>query len=134
HMTISIASLAKHQPDIADGVRFSIFHNGDNQLASVQLKASERQLDVKDLVVEKGDCIDFVVDIGSELNTDQFLWSPVISKIITAENPPPEDRSQDDRKTWDARLDFRGPAEYKLSPWEQFVHVLLCTNEFLFVD
>lgn len=134
HMTISIASLAKHQPDIADGVRFSIFHNGDMQLASVQLKASERQLDVNDLVVEKDDSIDFVVDIGSELNTDQFLWSPVISKIITTENPPPEDRSQDDRKTWDAKMDFRGSAEYKLSPWEQYVHVLLCTNEFLFVD
>lgn len=134
-MTVSIASLAKHQPDIADGVRFSIFHNENTQIASVQLKASEKRLDVDHLVVKNGDHIDFVVDIVSELNTDQFLWSPIISKIITTENPEQEvDPSQEKKKRWDARSDFRGPAEYKLNVWEQYVHVLLCTNEFLFVD
>lgn len=133
-MTVSIASLAKHQPDIADGVRFSIFHNGEMQITSVQLKASERRLDVDHLVVNKGDHIDFVVDIGSELNTDQFLWSPVISQIITTELPEQELNSQGKRKSWDAKSDFRGPVEYKLNVWEQYVHVLLCTNEFLFVD
>ncbi|MCU0719555.1 MAG: PSD1 and planctomycete cytochrome C domain-containing protein, partial [Pirellula sp.] len=54
-MTISIASLAKHQPDNADGVRFHVFHNEDKSLASVQLKAGESRIDLHDLVVEKGD-------------------------------------------------------------------------------
>ena len=133
-MSISIDSLAKHQPDIADGVRFHIFHNEDKSLASVQLKANESRLDLNDLVVEKGDRIDFVVDIVSELNTDQFLWSPVISQVTTTENPVPEDLSPKLKKIWDSKSDFRGPEEYKLSPWEQYVQVLMCTNEFLFVD
>jgi hypothetical protein len=75
-----------------------------------------------------------VVDIVSELNTDQFLWSPVISQVTTTENPVPEDLSPKLKKIWDSKSDFRGPEEYKLSPWEQYVQVLMCTNEFLFVD
>lgn len=134
-MTVSISSLAKHQPDIADGVRFSIFQNGHTQIASVQLKAAESRLDVDHVVVKQGDHIDFVVDIGSELNTDQFLWSPTISQIMMKESTAQEaDPSPEKQKIWDARSDFRGPAEYKLNAWEQYVHVLLCTNEFLFVD
>jgi hypothetical protein len=58
----------------------------------------------------------------------------VISQATTTENPVPEDLSPKLKKIWDAKSDFRGPEEYKLSPWEQYVQVLMCTNEFLFVD
>ncbi|MCU0710733.1 MAG: PSD1 and planctomycete cytochrome C domain-containing protein [Pirellula sp.] len=133
-MTVSIASLAKHQPDIADGVRFHIFHNEDKLLTSVQLKASESRLDLTDIHLEQGDRLNFVVDIVSELNTDQFLWAPVITKVATAESATSSGTATDEKPVWNSQSDFRGPEEYKLSPWEQFVHVLMCSNEFLFVD
>ncbi|XZE20279.1 PSD1 and planctomycete cytochrome C domain-containing protein [Pirellulaceae bacterium SH449] len=139
-MVISIESVAKHQPDVADGVRFSIFHNEKTLLASVQLKASERPMSIENIAVEAGDRIDFVVDINSELNTDQFLWAPILKRVATSDGEPKVDRDLETvtrigaEQIWDAKADFRGPEEYKLDAWEQYVHVLLCTNEFLFVD
>lgn len=139
-MVISIESVAKHQPDVADGVRFSIFHNEKTLLASVQLKASESPMNVETLAVDTGDRIDFVVDINSELNTDQFLWAPSLKRVASSDREPKVDSDLETvtrngaEQTWDAKADFRGPEEYKLNAWEQYVHVLLCTNEFLFVD
>ena len=76
---------------------------------------------VTNLAVKAGETIDFIVDIGTTLNNDQFLWHPVIS-------------SND--QTWDAREEFDGPrpAPQYLKPWEQYAQVLLLANEFAFVD
>jgi hypothetical protein len=75
--------------------------------------------------VRQGDTLDFVVDIGGTLNSDQFLWAPIIS---TVEAGP--------ATTWNAKQEFTGPAATKqqLEPWQQYAQVLLLANEFSFVD
>ena len=42
--------------------------------------------------------------------------------------------SQTASTTWNSKTDFSSGSTPKLNPWEQLAHVLLCTNEFLFVD
>ena len=69
--------------------------------------------------VERGEIIDFVVDSDGDYEADDFQWSPVIAM---------EDRN------WDARKDFAGPRQRKLTPREQLAQVLLLTNEFAFLD
>jgi hypothetical protein len=79
------------------------------------------EMSAADVVVKAGDTIDFIVDIGRVLNSDQFLWSPVIKAGGT---------------TWNARAEFSGPksAPELLTPWEQYAQVLLLANEFSFAD
>ncbi len=71
------------------------------------------------VAVEPGDTIDFILDNAGDSNSDSFAWSPVIldtmSGLIIA----------------NAATDFGGPG---MSAWEAYAQVLLCTNEFLFVD
>jgi len=90
-------------------------------LASARVHATEAALKAESVSVEPGDCLDFVVDIGDTLNSDQFLWEPAITSA--------------DRQ-WHAAADFAAPlpAPVYLSPWEQYAHVLLLSNEFAFVD
>ena len=75
-------------------------------------------------MVQAGETIDFVVDIGDVLSSDQYLWEATISETA---NP-------DHELVWDSKRDFPQDTVNQLSPWEQLAHVLLCTNEFLFVD
>ena len=67
------------------------------------------------------DCLAVIVDVRAVLNSDQFLWSPSIAA---------------DAEKWDTKTGFTGPtprAEH-LTPWEQYAHVLLLSNEFAFQD
>jgi hypothetical protein len=74
-----------------------------------------------------GDTLDFGVDIGGGLNSDQFLWAPGVLPV------------GDGQAGWeasDAAKDFDGPrvGPRLLGPWEQYAQVLLLSNEFAFVD
>ena len=73
------------------------------------------------LDVRAGESIDFVVDIRDGLNSDQFLWAPV---VVAGE------------RRWDAAKDFSGPprTDERLRPWEQYAQVLLLSNEMAFAD
>ena len=55
---------------------------------------SKSEMSATNIVVMAGETIDFIVDIGSTLNADQFLWAPVIKAEGTK---------------WEARTDFNGP-------------------------
>ena len=77
------------------------------------------------IVVEKGDTLDFIVDIRAELNNDQFLWSPEVAMLEGSEC------------AWKAAAEFAGPYTAPPDPltsWEKLAQVLLVSNEFLFVD
>ena len=75
-------------------------------------------------MVEAGDTIDFVVDIGDVLNTDQFLWQCSLTPAGTSAAQGP----------WNSEADFPKNTTQELTPLEQLAQVLLCSNEFLFVD
>ncbi len=64
-----------------------------------------------------------MVDIRDGLNSDQFLWAPVLSEVGPAQPT-----------TWDAQADFGGETTPRLGPWEQLAQVLLMANEFNFID
>jgi hypothetical protein len=125
NMRVSITSLAKHEPNVSDGVRFRIVSSQHGLLSTLSLKAAEAVMNVEQLDLQAGDTIDFVVDIVKELNSDQFLWSPVIRPLEPAST---------DATYWDATRDYSGPSVRKLTKLEQLAQVLMLTNEFWFVD
>ena len=119
--TVDITGTLMHEPEQGDGVRGFIVSSRDGELKTATVHKSKTAMTATNLVVKAGDTIDFIVDIGGTLNSDQFLWAPVIKT---------------DDTTWDARADFDGPrpAPQLLTAWEQYAQVLLLANEFAFVD
>ena len=123
-MRICIRSKLRHEPEQGDGIRAFVVSSGNRLHHSVSLHHNIRQLDVETLDVKRGDTVDFVVDIGKGLNNDQYLWTTVIQQIEPVGK----------ETTWNSELDFPAPVIDRLTGWEQLTQVLLCSNEFIFID
>jgi cytochrome c553 len=128
--TISIKSEMVHQDVAGDGVRCWIVSNQDKMLNTASVYNQRKQLDVETLEVEPGETIDFVVDVGKTLNSDQFVWVPTITQTI-ASTSSGGSSSEPTSTTWNSEDDF---PRIQLLPLEQFVQLLLFSNELMFVD
>ncbi|MCP4172614.1 MAG: DUF1553 domain-containing protein [Fuerstiella sp.] len=124
-MTVNITSELTHEPAAGDGIRAFVLASGHRELHAARAHQNTIELNTDAVNVKAGDVIDFIVDIDRILNNDQFLW-----KISIADNNGPDRK----HSHWNAQADFARNTVEKLSAWEQLAHVLLCTNEFMFVD
>jgi hypothetical protein len=106
-------------------VRCFIVSSTAGVLASGKPHQQTLQLDVPQLAVQVGETVDFLVDINEVLNSDQYLWEVRIEPIQS---------QQDQTIVWHSRQDFTHDQISQLSAWEQLAQVLLCANEFSFVD
>ena len=122
-MTITIQSELRHEPPVGDGIRAFIVSSKTGSLQSTKAHQQTLPLNVESLQVMPGDTIDFVVDIGDTLNSDQYLWTCTIREA-----------EAESRRSWNSDTDFPPHTNDQLSPLEQLAQVLLCSNEFLFVD
>jgi len=120
---VSIRSTAIHEVAAGDGIRCWVVSSRGGVLKSETVHNARADLNADSVEVEAGDTIDFVVDFREGLNSDQYLWAPVIRMLGPKSDP-----------TWDAARDFAGPAEPRLTPWEQLAQVILMANELMFVD
>ncbi len=128
-MTVAITSQLKHELDVGDGVRIFIISSRAGVLANTTIRYAEQELNVPALAVEQGETIDFLVDIGNELNTDQHLWEATLT-----EQPVETATTSQPLSTWNSRTDFPTTTTHQLAPLEQLAQLLLCSNEFVFVD
>jgi len=120
-----------HEPEVGDGIRAFVSHSRLGKLRSTTLLDSKADLNLDAIAFQTGDTLDFIVDIGNGLNSDQFLWSPKITPSVTATTGAGGDTPSD---TWDAKQDFSAQPKSQLNAWEQLVQVLMLSNEFMFVD
>ena len=125
-MTINIESIISHEVAAGDGIRAWVIHNGQRVLFEQRIHQSQVECRLKSVAVNKGDTIDFVVDIADTLTSDQHLWNP---KILSVD----PNTSQPEATRWDSQVDFRGPATAKLTPLAQWIQVLLMSNEAAFL-
>lgn len=128
-MTISIQSELKHQPEVGDGIRAFVVSSQAGLLQSVKAHHRDLPVNVDSIQVKPGDTIDFVVDIGDTLNSDQYLWSCIIRPVDSGRSP-----ESGTSPSWSSESDFPRDVQNQLTPIEQLAQVLLCSNEFLFVD
>ena len=123
--SINIQGRIQHEPSLGDGIRARIISSRHGTLGQWIVHATEADTHFYKLTIEKGDTVDFVVDIRKGLNSDQFLWAPEIQ--LNSDKPT----------LWNAQAEFRAPytaLPVPLKPWEKFAQVLLSSNEFLYVD
>ncbi len=129
---VSIAGDIVHQPDPGDGIRAFLVSSRHGELRSAEVHHAAADMSADSVEVKQGDTLDFIVDLRADLNSDQFLWAPVIT---VADSPSPAGTAP--ARTWDARAEFAGPPPPwipPLDPWQQLAQVLLLTNEFSFID
>ncbi len=123
-MEIRIESKLQHEPTVGDGIRAFVVSSKSGVLRSKTVHHDRAELNLESLAVSKGDAIDFLVDIGDVLNSDQYLWTTTIRPTEASETTT----------RWNSANDFPTKTVAQLDPWEQLAQVLLCTNEFMFVD
>ncbi len=130
---VSIKGTLNHPVQQGNGVRGRIVSSREGVLAEWTVHYKQEATELTSLKVKKGDTLDFVVDYNGENSFDAFTWSPVITEAkqgaVNAANRSPQ--------TWNAVSDFRAPElQQKVADtiWSRYVHALLMTNEFTFVD
>jgi len=150
NLTITIQSTLVHEPEPGDGIRAFIISSRAGVLASTVIHKQTQHPAVTDITVQAGETIDFLVDIREQLNSDQFLWSIEISSgnapaepapserapapPAPAEPAPPAKNASAALLKWASASDFPKAPNPELTPLQQLAQVLLCSNEFLFVD
>ncbi|MEC9091055.1 MAG: DUF1553 domain-containing protein, partial [Planctomycetota bacterium] len=117
---IEIRGFLKHEPSEGNGVRVRILYNQNRVLGSWQVHHSQETTNVKELSVRQGDTLDLLSDFNGNISHDQHQWSVTIKSI-----------SEEPGQHWNSKKDFRGPLTDR---WQSYVHALLMTNEFIFVD
>ena len=128
--TYAVKSTLLHEPAPGDGIRSFISHSQQGRLHAGRLHQGSADLNFDTLAFKAGDTLDFIVDIGEVLNSDQFLWSMRIHQTASVGAGGDDVPAQ----TWDAEKDFAAQPRSQLNNWEQFVQVLMLANEFMFVD
>ena len=127
--TYTVASMIVHDVAEGNGIRCLIFTSRHGMQQSRTLHNQRYEMNVAPVELQRGDSIDFVVDINSDLNNDQYEWSPVIHEVTQASTTDTTTAAH-----WDATRDFSGPVMRRLTRWEQVAQVLLIANELMFRD
>ena len=125
-MTVSIVSELIHEPNVGDGVHAAIISSRQGLVKQADVFNKTIGMSVDRLQVEKGETVDFLVDIGKGLNSDQYLWAPKIIEI--------DEKVESGGSSWNATEHFRGTPIRELDPWVAFAQVLISSNEFIFID
>lgn len=128
--TYAVKSTLLHEPAPGDGIRSFISHSQQGRLHAGRLHQGSADLNFDTLAFKAGETLDFVVDIGEVLNSDQFLWSMRIHQTGNVGAGGDDVPAQ----TWEAEKDFGAQPRSRLNNWEQLVQVLMLANEFMFVD
>ena len=124
-MVVRIRSEIKHEPAAGDGVRAFIVSSKQGVLGSSKVHQRSMTMHVDEMQLAAGEAVDFLVDIDQVLNSDQYQWRITIDAQAADE---------DQTSHWDSSKDFVSQPAIKLTPAAQLAQVLMCSNEFLFVD
>jgi len=133
-MTLKITSELIHEHEPGDGVRAFIVSSRSGVLQSAKAHKQTVAMNVESIAVEPGDTLDFLVDIGDVLNTDQYFWRCQLAEASGKVPVSVETNAKSPPTKWNSEADFPRNTVNLLTPLEQLAQVLMCSNEFMFVD
>jgi hypothetical protein len=129
-VTVRIAGDLRHGYVQGNGVNARIVSSRTGTIAHWAVHNSNAATNAPQIELKRSDTIDFVIDFAGDLGYDMFTWAPVITAL--------GDVPAGEAARWSAADDFTGDAAAAhpppLGPWEMYAHVLLSSNEFVFVD
>ncbi len=129
--TVSLSGAIQHKEKSGDGIRAFVVSSRGGELGRWTLHNRKEEIKLEAVEIRRGETLDFIVDFNASLNSDDFLWAPLIKAVATpsAASDLPED--------WSAKREFAGNPPLPplpLNAWERYAQVLLLANEFVFVD
>ena len=110
----------------SNGVRGWVVSDRQGMLASWRVRGSEAETVLRDIDVQQGEHLDFVVDSLEDYESDSFRWTPGVREVPTGESASAEPRQ------WIAGDAFATRREPPLTAMEQYAQTLLMTNEFAY--
>ncbi len=118
--TVDLSGTVTVPAHTSTGITVSIIHSRLGLLDSRTILPDQpAEIRLQGIALKAGDTLDFLTGCNGDPNSDSFTWSPVLrdsaSRMVLA----------------DAAADFGGPGSSALTAYAQ---VLLCSNEFLFLD
>ena len=117
---VNITGTVSLPSDQSTGVTAFIFHSRLGLLGTWPVApAGKAEPGLTDIDLQSGDTLDFILDCQGSPNSDSFAWSPLIRDATN------------NQTLADAAKDFGGPGASALAAYAQ---VLLCSNEFLYLD
>jgi len=125
-LRIEITGSISKVESCGDGIRAWVSSSRKGLIANWEVEFDKEQpAIIKDLQVEEGEIIDFIVDCGemSDFYCDGFLWAPLI-------------KSKEEEISWSALTHFSGKGNdnVRLNAWQRFAQALLISNEAMFLD
>ena len=129
---VKINGTLRHDSNKGDGVRGRIVSSREGLLGNWTVQDRKEETKVARFKVERGDTVDFVADCGGSVDYDSFGWE---ARITFADTPEGSGKARE--KGWDTKKDFAGASKMQQKPltdWEKYAHVLLLSNELVFVD
>ena len=126
---VTIKGALIHKEELGDGVVGRIVHSEQGEIKRVIAHNTVRPTFL-DVVVNKGDTLDFMVDCRRIARADHFEWAPDISISFKAAGM----KTLGIGEKWSAEKDFSGPktTARAMASWERYAQVLLLTNELTF--
>lgn len=126
---VTIKGSLIHKEELGDGVVGRIVHSEMGEIKRVIAHNTERPTFL-DVVVNKGDTLDFMVECRRVPRADRFEWAPEISIAFLASDV----KTLGIGEKWSAEKDFSGPrtTARAMAAWERYAQALLLTNELTF--
>ncbi len=117
---VDLSGSAVLQQKQSGGITAFIFHSRLGLLGTWPVPPDGKiETALSKVEVKTGETLDFILDCQGDPNSDTFQWSPVIRDAMN------------NATLADAAKDFGGPGASALAAYAQ---VLLCSNEFLYLD
>ncbi len=115
-----------------DGISIHVISSRQGELGKYAAHNKEERIRIEKIEVKQGEQIDFVVTAKEDNRFDTYHWPIEVWKVAVKANG-----GLHGLKSWPSEPAFTasiarwtGPQ----TPWEQYAHALLISNEFMFVD
>ncbi|MDG2407770.1 MAG: PSD1 and planctomycete cytochrome C domain-containing protein [Pirellulales bacterium] len=115
-----------------DGISIHVVSSRQGELGQYQARNKEERIRIEKIEVKQGEQIDFVVSAKQDNRFDTYHWPIEVWKVRVMKNG-----ELDGLNAWPSEPAFTasiarwtGPQ----TPWQQYAHALLISNEFMFVD
>jgi hypothetical protein len=124
---VDINAELSHSTDKNEGVIARLISSRQGLLGEWKAKNNSTPTALRNVEIQAGETLDFVVSSASAANPGIYQWAPtiVMPGVFMPGMPGVP-------KRWDARSDFSDPSKppKPLSAWEELVQALLLSNEF----
>lgn len=105
-----------------EGVQGVVVSSRTGKVGNWTAVPTKTETSVKEIVVQRGDTLDFIADASKGGSGNSFKWDVTIQRV------------EGSREDWNSMRDFRNPAVNEMNLWERYAQVLLAAAEFLIID